>query len=86
MAPGSFECLLHTRGSNHIKQQEERRSNPALWVLAALSLGLFHSFMSLVFSMFVSLVNQASFFWADGSRQRADTTLENAKIQACKKE
>lgn len=23
MAPGSFECLLQTRGSDHIKQQEE---------------------------------------------------------------
>ena len=23
MAPGSFECLLQTRGSNHIKQHEE---------------------------------------------------------------
>lgn len=30
MAPGSFECLLQTRGSNHIKQQIEEEIKPRI--------------------------------------------------------
>lgn len=49
MAPGSFECLRKTRGSAHVKQQEEEikscsRSSCAL----SLALELFHSLESVV--------------------------------------
>lgn len=71
MAPGSFDCLLQTRGSNYIKHRGHVEIKCIM--SSQLSLSDFHSFKSLVFSMCESQVIWVS---PGGSWQRAKNTGE----------
>lgn len=70
-----------------MKQEEEEEGEEikSRYEFLLLSLGLFHSFKSLVFSMCVSLANQVSLFFFFTAADREQVTLKNTEKKEKKK-